>query len=92
MDKDQFALFMDHIRIATAARLASSESAWMTEVPVDHHAADFDEVVHSKKSRGEPGSKLRKLFDAYADAMAAWRAAREQVAESPQLDDDAYLL
>lgn len=79
MNEVQFALFMEHIRVATDARLASSRMAWMTEISIGNPAIDLDNIGHSIKCIGEPGSRLRELFNAHTNAMSAWNAAHSDI-------------
>jgi hypothetical protein len=61
---------MSRLRLLQAASIA--EKAWMDEVQAVFGVRDASYARFQERANGEPGSRLRTLYDAYKKARAAY--------------------
>jgi len=55
---------------------ASAEKIWMFEVQTVFGVRSASYARHQDRATGEPGSRLRELYDAYESARTAYASAK----------------
>jgi len=65
---------VSRLRLLQAA--ADAEKTWMLEVQALFGARDASYARYQDRAMGEPGSRLRELYCAYATARDAYAAAK----------------
>ena len=62
-------------RIDLLRAVSEAEKAWMDEVLAEFGDRDAGLARFQERSKGEEGSKLRKLHDRYQRAFAAYKSS-----------------
>lgn len=77
MQNPSNAILAKHACESADDRLASADAAWMTELATAFGGRNVDAVAATPEGQGEPGSRLRELFDAHIEARTVWSGAHE---------------
>ena len=65
---------MSRLRLLQEATAA--DKAWMTEVVAVFGKRDADMARFDERANGEPGSRLRELYDRYVIARDAYKSVK----------------